>query len=97
MCNSTSCAPAYAKTFMTQFEKQYIYPFIKNKLILYLRYIDDIFMIWRETKQGLLVFLGNLNSKHKTMKFEHNISPSNISLLDILIHKDKTNTLQTTL
>ena len=93
----TICASAYANTFMAQFEKQHIYPYIKNKSILYLRYIDDIFMIWTGTKQELLIFLEKLNSKHKTIKFEHNISNSNISFLDMLIYKDKNNTLQTTL
>ena len=93
----TICAPAYANIFMAQFEKQHIYPYIKNKSILYLRYIDETFMIWTGTNQELLIFLENLNSKHKTIKFEHNISHSKISLLDTLIHKDKNNTLQTTL
>ena len=93
----TICAPTYANIFMAQFEKQHIYPYIKNKSILFLRYIDDIFMIWTGTKQELLIFLENLNSKHKTIKFEHNISHSKISFLDTLIHKDKNNTLQTTL
>ena len=97
MCNGTICAPAYANTFMAQFEKQHIYPYIKNKSILYLRYIEDIFMIWTGTKQELLIFLENLNSKHKTIKFEHNISHSRISFLDTLIYIDKNNTLQTTL
>ena len=53
----TVCAPAYANIFMAQFEKQHIHPYIKNKSILYLRYIDDIFMIWTGTKQELLMFL----------------------------------------
>ena len=94
---STICAPAYANIFMAQFGKQHIYPYIKNKSILYLRYIDYIFMIWTGTKQDLLMFLEKLNSKHKTIKFEHNLSHSNISFLDILIYKDKNNTLQTTI
>ena len=72
-------------------------PYIKNKSILYLRYIDDTFMIWTGTKQELLIFLENLNSKHKTIKFEHNISHSKISFLDTLIYIDKNNTFQTTL
>ena len=54
-------------------------------------------MIWIGTKQELLIFLEKLNSKHKTVKFEHNISNSNTSFLDTLIYKDKNNTLQTTL
>ena len=93
----TLCAPAYANIFMAQFEKQHIYPYIKNKSILYLPYIDDIFLIWTGTKQELLMLLEKLNSKHKTIKFEHNISNNNISFLDTLIYKDKNNTLQTTL
>ena len=93
----TICAPAYANIFMVQLEKQYIYPYIRNKSIPYLRYIDDIFMIWTGTKQELLIFLEKLNSKHKTIKFEHNISNSNISFLDTLIYKEKNNTLQTIL
>ena len=51
------CAPAYANIFMAQFGKQHVYPYIKNKSILYLQYIDDIFMIWTGTKQELLIFL----------------------------------------
>ena len=82
---------------MTQFEKQHIYPYIKNKSILYLQYVDDIFIIWTGTKQELLIFLEKLNSKHKTIKFEHNNSNNNISFLDTLIYKDKNSTLQTTL
>ena len=54
-------------------------------------------MIWTGTKQELLIFLEKLNSKYKTIKFEHNILNSNISFLDMLIYKDKNNTLQTTL
>ena len=91
------CVPAYANVFMAQFEKQHIYPYIKNKSILYLRYIDDIFTIRTETNQELLTFLEKLNRKHKTIKFERNILRSNISFSDTLIHKDKNNTLQTTL
>ena len=60
----TICTQAYANIFMTQFEKQHIYPYIKNKSILYLRYINNIFMIWTGMKQKLFVFLENLNTKH---------------------------------
>ena len=56
-----------------------------------------IFIIWTRTKQELLIFLENLSSKHKTIKFEHNISHSRISFLDTLIHIDKNNTRQATL
>ena len=46
-------APAYANIFMSQFGKYYLCPYIKNKSILYERYIDNIFMKWTGTKQEL--------------------------------------------
>ena len=59
----TICAPAYSNIFMAQFKKQHIYPYNKNKSILYLRYIEYIFMIWTGTKQELHIFLEKLNSR----------------------------------
>ena len=53
-------------------------------------------MIWTGAKQKLLVFLENLNSKHKTIKFELIISHSNISFFDTFTFKNKNKTLQTT-
>ena len=82
--------------FMAQFAKQHIYIYNKNKSIPYLQYINDIFMIWTGKKQELLVFLEILTSKHKKIKFEHNILQNNISLLNTFIYKNKNNTLQTT-
>ena len=55
------------------------------------------FMIWTGTKQELLTFLENWNSKHKMIQFEHNISHSDISILGTLIYKDQNNTIQKTL
>ena len=51
-------------------------------------------MIWIGTKQELIVFLENLNSKHRKIKFEHNISHSNISFFDTFTYKSKSSTLQ---
>ena len=50
----TICAPSYANIFMANFEAKHIYPYIKEKSLLYLRYIDDIFMIWKGTKVELI-------------------------------------------
>ena len=41
----TICASSYANIFMLEFEEKYIYSLIKNKYVIYLRYIDDIFMV----------------------------------------------------
>ena len=93
----TICAPASANIFMAQFEKQDVYPYIKNKSRLYLQYINDIFMICTGTKQELLIFSENLNIKHKTIKFEHIILHRKILFLDTLIYIKKNDALQRTL
>ena len=93
----TICAPSYANIFMANFEAKHIYPYIKEKSLLYLRYIDDIFMIWKSTKVELITFIKELNEKHKTIKFDFQISPRKIAFLDAMLYKDKNNNIQTTL
>ena len=65
----TKCAPSYANLFMGKFEKKYIYNRIKNKSKLYLRFIDDIFMIWTPSKEDLLNFIQEINQVHQSIKF----------------------------
>ena len=67
----TICAPSYANIFMDHFERKFIYPFIKTFLLIYLRFIDDIFFIWTGSKAGLEKFLNELNKKHPSIKFEY--------------------------
>ena len=70
----TVCAASYANLFMAQFEEQHIYPYIKDLALLHLRYIDDIFIIWKGTKEQLITFINELNKKLKTIKFESEIA-----------------------
>ena len=51
--------------------------------LLYLRYIDNI--------------LKELNGKHKTIKFDFQVSPRKIAFLDAMLYKDENNNIQTTL
>ena len=82
---------------MANFEAKHIYPYIKEKSLLYLRYIDDIFMIWKGTKVELITFIKELNEKQKTIKFDFQISPRKIAFLDAMLYKDENNNIQTTL
>ena len=36
---------------MGKFEEAFIYPYTQNLCILYVRYVDDLFLIWTGTKQ----------------------------------------------
>ena len=44
-------APSYTKLIMAPFQEKHIHPYIKEMPFLHLRYIDDIFIIWKETKE----------------------------------------------
>ena len=50
----TISAPAYANTFLANLELKYIYPYIKDKVKMFLRFIDDPFKIWTGSEQELL-------------------------------------------
>ena len=81
----TICAPTYANIFMANFEAKHIYPYIKEISLLYLRYTDDIFMIWKDTKVELMTFIKELSEKQKTVKFDFQISQRKIAFLDTAI------------
>ena len=82
----TKTAPSYANIFMGQFEEQYIYPRIKNKSILYLRHIDDIFLIWTDTTDSLENFIKSINTVHPSIKFSAETSKKEINFLDTIVY-----------
>ena len=67
----SNCSPSYATIFMGKFEEQFIYPAIRGLHILYLRCIDDIFIIWTGTKEGFKEFIKELNLRHPSIKFDY--------------------------
>ena len=93
MC--TLCAPSYANIFMANFEAKHINPCIKEISLLHLRYIDDIFMIWKGTKTKLVTFIKEL--RNTKLKFDFQISSRKILFLDTMLYEDKNTNIQTTL
>ena len=63
---------------------------------MFLRFIDNLFMIWTGSKQELLELMSDLNKKHPLIKLEFKYSQTTIELLDVLFDKDQNNMLQTT-
>ena len=45
--------------------KIYIYPYIKEKFVKFLRFIDDLCMAWTSTEEELMKFINEPNQKHK--------------------------------
>lgn len=93
----TKCAPCYANLFMGKFEETYIYPRIKKLCQLYLRYIDDIFVIWKGTKKEFQNFVKELNRCHPTIKFDFEICETEVNFLDTTVYKDTNDKLRTKL
>ena len=92
----TICAAAYANIFRAEFEQNYIYPLTKDKSVLFLRYTDDIFMIWTKSEKHLKDFTSELNQRHASIKFDYKFDCKQIEFLDILLHIDEQSKLQTT-
>jgi hypothetical protein len=78
----TKCAPTYASLFMGKFEETYIIPKIRNSIMMYVRYIDDIFLIWKGSEEDLNKFLIEINEVHHSIKFDHELSRKSVNFLD---------------
>ena len=91
----TICAPGYANIFMKNFELKYIYPYIKDKTKMFLRFIDVLLMTWTGSEQELRDFMSELNKKHPSIKFEFKYSQTKTEFLDVLVYKDHNNMFQT--
>ena len=63
----TKFAPPYAILFMGYLEHKILNSLVEKPLV-WLRYIDDIFMIWQHEEEALTEFLKILNSCHPTIK-----------------------------
>ena len=64
---------------------------------MFLRFINDLFMIWTGSEQDLLDFMNDLNKKHPLIKFEFKYSQTKIKFPNVLVYKDQNNMLQTTI
>ena len=65
MCNGHRMCSIFANIFKTKFEEKDIYPYIKDVPLLYSRCIDDIFIIWKGTKEQLITYINELNKQRK--------------------------------
>ena len=91
MAMGTQFAPVGANLYMawvedTQFHiPTHLQP--NGDLIMWYRFIDDVFGVWRGSQQSLEDFLQGLNSKSDHIKLTHEASNTGINFLDLHIHK----------
>ncbi len=77
----TKTAVAYANNALGFFEEEHLYTHTLQPL-LYLRYIDDIFLLWTHGEDALAEFIQHLNSCTTFFKFTQEISPDMVTFLD---------------
>ena len=91
----TGMAPKYANLFMDRFETKALKGW-DNKPLIWLRFIDDIFMIWTHGMDELQKFISYLNNIHPKIKFTHESSETSINCLDTTVKIDSDRKLYTT-
>ena len=81
-------APAYASLFMGKLEQD----FIQSRFLgpsTWLRFLDDIFMVWDHSLESLHSFIDALNSFHPSIKFTYSISTKKVNFLDVTVSKSE--------
>lgn len=83
---------------MAKFEFDHILhnPSWYENLVMFKRYIDDIFIIWKGERQQLESNIQQLNVCNERIKFTHIIEKKQIAFLVVLITIEQ-NTIQTNL
>ena len=92
----TRVAPSFANIFMADFEDKWVYTYHTQPRV-WLRYIDDIFMVWDNDKESLENFLSHLNSCHHSIKFTSEVSKEQINFLDTTVRLNEDRKLYTDL
>ena len=72
-------APHYADIYMAKFEKDHTY----------LRFLDDVFIIWTHGRESFDTFLGILNNHEPPIKFKSMINENYVDYLDTTIFKNQ--------
>ena len=83
----TKCAPLYAQIFKKIIQQNYIYHLIKEIRKLYLRHIDDIFLIWTGTLDESNKVIVNINKVYPSTKFAFSYSKDSVNFLDTIVKK----------
>ena len=84
----TAMAPNFSNIFMAQLEEGFLED-EPIKPLMWVRYIDDVFMVWPGTDPQLEGFLHRLNDRHPTIKFTHKTDDLGIEFLDIFLYKGR--------
>ena len=82
----TKLDPALATIYIGQREETFLES-RTSKPELWVRYIDDIFLIWTHSLTEFHTFLTDINSLHERIRFTAEISTESRNFLDLTIYK----------
>ena len=77
-------SPSYADIYLANWEEEALKRCVHRPL-LYLRYLDDLFGLWTESKESFLEFVKVLNSQHPRIKLKHNLQTQEVEFLDTVV------------
>ena len=86
----TKCAPTFANIFMASIEEEFLslrQTRDEVRPLLWLRFIDDILVVWPEGGSGFPEFLDQLNAFDPNLKYTYEESDTDINFLDLTIYK----------
>ena len=82
----TKLAPALATIVVGDLEE----PFLDrhtHQPLLWMRYIDDVFLVWPHSESDFLAFVDALNNLAPRIKFTYDLSRRAVNFLDLTIYK----------
>ena len=82
----TKMAPAYANLFMGKLDEN-LNELGKPHIMLWKRFIDDIFVIWTRSASKFTTYMNTINQLHHTIKFTYELSETELTFLDITLYK----------
>ena len=84
----TRAAPNFSNVYMARFEDTFEYRTEWSYYIIdWVRFTDDIFLIWKGYASSLTTFREHLNSVEPSIKFTHEISYKSVNFLDTKVIK----------
>ena len=82
----TRLAPAMTTIVVGDLEEPYLDRCTKQPL-LWVRYIDDVFMVWAHSREDLLEFVSGLNRMAPRITFTYTLSKTSVDFLNLTIYK----------
>ena len=83
----TKCAPPFANLFLASLEEKALAEWTGTHPLLWLRFLDDVLMLWNGDNTQLQSFLAHMNAQMKVIKFTMAHSQECITFLDLELYK----------